>query len=262
MTDSTNLSDDYTRNRVRHGIVSQLKDINPRVSGLVLENSVRMRGEDAFLDGIAGELVEKEGGLTSALIKRSDPVISRRMIRLEGEKAGVSLDGKTVEKLFCLALSGKSRFYYDVSGSRFVGEYGRLRFEKNAAAEDFCFELTPEKPVETGSWRITMVPCGNEIKNIYRKFNIFSLSSDTIRGRLVVRTARSGDMFSRNPGAGTKKLSRVFSDMKMEKRLRSTLPLLADDGGVIYVPNIGPNSSRKSEGNGLMFDVIFEEINQ
>lgn len=261
VTDSTNLSDDYTRNKVRHRVISELKELNPNVAGLVLENALRMRAEDAYLDREAGRLISEAGGLTSALLASSDPVLSRRMIRLEGEKAGVSADGKTVEKLLKLALSGKSRFYYDVSGSRFVGEYGKLRFEKAGEAEEFCFELTPEKHVETPLWRITMVPHGSEIKNIYRKFNIFSLNSDKIQGRLVVRSRRAGDMFSRNRGAGTKKLSRIFSDMKMEKAIRSTLPLLADDGGVIYVPKLGPNSSRSSLENGSDFDIIFEEKN-
>ncbi|MBQ1222688.1 MAG: tRNA lysidine(34) synthetase TilS [Oscillospiraceae bacterium] len=259
VTDSTNLSDDYTRNKIRHRVISELKELNPNVCGLVLENSLRMRAEDAYLDREAEELIAAEGGLTVRILEGADPVIAKRMIRIEGDKKGVSLDGKTVEKLLALSLSGKSRFYYHVSGCRFVGEYGRLRFEKSEEAEEFCFELSADRPVETARWRITMVPRGSEIKNVYRKFNIFSLNSDKIQGTLVVRSRRSGDMFSRNRGAGTKKLSRVFSDMKTEISLRNTLPLLADDGGVIYVPMIGANSRREPAAKDPDFDIIFEE---
>ena len=261
VTDSTNLSDDYTRNRIRHRIVSQIRELNPNVSGLVLENSLRLRQEDAFLDGEARRLMEEGGGFTSELLKNADPVLARRMIRLEGEKQDLSLDGKTVEKLLSLAVSGKSRFSYDVCESRFVGEYGRLRFEKKSAFSGFCIPLTPEKTVDTGSWRITMVPHGKDFENIYRIFNIFALNSDTIQGELVVRTRAEGDMFRRNEGSGSKKLNRVFSDMKLEKNVRDTIPLLADGGGIIYVPKIGPNRSRRSEGSGPVFDIIFEEKN-
>ena len=261
VTDSTNLSDDYTRNKLRHRVLSELKELNPAVCRLVLENSLRMREEDGYLDREAQKLIDAEGGLTAELLKGSDVVLARRMIRLESEKVGLSLDGKTVEKLLSLAVSGKSRFYYDVNKSRFVGEYGRLRFEKNGETESFCFELTAETPVETELWRITMVPRGKKTENIYKKFNIFSLSSDTIQGTLVIRSRLQGDSFCRNRGSGTKKLSRVFSDMKMERSLRDTLPLLADDGGVIYVPKLGANSSRKCDGCCPDFDIIFEEKN-
>lgn len=55
MTDSTNLTDEYTRNKIRHNVIPVLKEINPSVENTVLQMN-------STLSEIA-EYIEKSGQL-------------------------------------------------------------------------------------------------------------------------------------------------------------------------------------------------------
>ena len=50
VTDSTNLSDDYTRNKIRHRIVPLLKEINPSVIATSVRSAAALRDENALIE--------------------------------------------------------------------------------------------------------------------------------------------------------------------------------------------------------------------
>ncbi|MGN1452233.1 MAG: tRNA lysidine(34) synthetase TilS [Eubacteriales bacterium] len=260
VTDSTNLSDDCTRNIVRHRVTGELRGLNPSISELVLANSIRLREEDAFLDGIAAEKLAENGGTLSAeLFESCGPVLSRRMLRIAAGRAGAEIDGEMTEKLLSLSLGGKSRFSFDVGKGVYFGEYGVFRFGKTEAPEDFDFELSEGKSVEIGKWRVRVQKEAFGEQKIYRIFKTFAINSDRIHGGLRVRNARSGDVFRKNAKSGSKKLGKLYSDMKFPMEVRKTLPVLADGEGVIFVPGIGPNAARDFGGTGRVLEIVFEK---
>ena len=53
VTDSSNLSDDYTRNKIRHNIVPVLKEINPSVENTVLRSSLILKEDAEYLKSLA-----------------------------------------------------------------------------------------------------------------------------------------------------------------------------------------------------------------
>ena len=59
VTDSTNLSDDYTRNKIRHKIVPLLREINPALYGAMSRLSDAASLDDSYLDGVAAQLMQK-----------------------------------------------------------------------------------------------------------------------------------------------------------------------------------------------------------
>ncbi len=61
VTDSTNLSDDYTRNKIRHKIVPLLREINPALYGAMSRLSDAASLDDSYLDGVAAQLMQKAG---------------------------------------------------------------------------------------------------------------------------------------------------------------------------------------------------------
>lgn len=58
VTDSTNLQDIYSRNKIRHGVVPVLKEINPRFSESVMRASENLRKDEACLSGMAEKFIK------------------------------------------------------------------------------------------------------------------------------------------------------------------------------------------------------------
>lgn len=102
-TDSSNLSTDFTRNRVRHELLPQLKTYNPRIDEALLRLSRQMTEDDDYLNVIAAESLQekrftqgrRERGedeseaeqresepLEVKILRDEHPAIRRRVLRL------------------------------------------------------------------------------------------------------------------------------------------------------------------------------------
>ncbi|MFR3991220.1 MAG: tRNA lysidine(34) synthetase TilS [Angelakisella sp.] len=88
-TDSTNLSDDYTRNRVRHDILPRLRELNPNFTGAM----ARMLPQLAAQWGLTEQLAESaarrlQGAVAGGTLDRQgllalpEPVCDRLLLRL------------------------------------------------------------------------------------------------------------------------------------------------------------------------------------
>jgi len=100
VTDSTNLTDDYTRNKIRHNVVPQLRQINPSLEKTMNGTLDNLREDAAFIKGMADELFESAysgGGLDCAAIAAAHSALSgRAVMRLLKEAGGhLARDGET-----------------------------------------------------------------------------------------------------------------------------------------------------------------------
>jgi tRNA(Ile)-lysidine synthase len=62
------------------------------------------------------------------------------------------------------------------------------------------------------------------------------VDADRLRGALKVRTRFPGDRYRPLGLAGTRKLQDLFVDRKVPAHLRDTLPLVVDEGGIVWIP--------------------------
>ncbi len=91
VTDSTNLSDDYTRNRVRHTILPEMLKINPSLPDTISRMTDMLRADSEFLEELAARaLTDSAGGKgyrAAELDSLPKPVKSRavRKILSEGD---------------------------------------------------------------------------------------------------------------------------------------------------------------------------------
>ena len=108
VTDSSNLSDDYTRNRIRHNVIPALEQFNPSFIAAVTRMTRAVGEDQAFLDAYAAECAEKcalGAGYDSRRLRELPPSILFRVIAAELKKNGVEPTMLRVEQ--CREIIGK-----------------------------------------------------------------------------------------------------------------------------------------------------------
>jgi len=235
VTDSTNLSDQYTRNKIRHQIIPHLKEINPSVENSVLRTTGLLREDSLFLESVADGFLScnvSDGCLNLSEFEKLHPPIAKRVIKkfIETEKSNITLENIHVEEVYG-ALYKNCKISLPQNRSAVITK-DKLRVVNNG-------ESTQRK--EEYIVNITGIEASNFKKD--KKINNLllnnSLDCDKIMGKSVLRTRLPGDSIRlRNRGC-TKTLNRLFSENGVPLCERDNLPVLADDKGVIWVYGFG-----------------------
>lgn len=257
VTDSTNASADYARNRIRRQVVPVLRTLNEGVCRNALENGRILRAEDAYLDDAAAEAlktVQTADGLSAERLLALPAVLRARAVRqwvnTSCEAAGMTMDRKKTAAVLKLAASASPSAVCELSG-RWVCRrvYDTLVLtEASAEPQPFSVPLPLNGPLQISPhfWAEARFRPGaeSENKSVYKLFNHCFVNCDTIRGAVRIRNRQPEDCFARNANSGAKPLKRVFTDLKIPRIRRMETPVVADDAGVLWVFGIGPNHQR------------------
>lgn len=230
--DSSNAGDDFLRNRLRHHIVPQLKKENPSLSQNLSAMALRLRQDEEALDAIACE--KYTNAVADLLVLQ--PAIRNRVLAKILLNAGV----KEPEAAHIAALEGlldsskpsaKAEFPNGVIITR---NYDVLETAQNGE------ELTTQELTAAVTVGGFCISCGVNTKQEQTATSFAVLP----QGRIVVRSRREGDTIRLN--AGTKSLKKLFIDKKIPAAIRNTIPVIADDAGVLGIAGIGANLDRLS----------------
>lgn len=85
VTDSTNLSDDYVRNKIRHNVIPLLCEINPSLFAAISRMTEAVSLDDSYLDKAAAaemKKAEKSGGYSVIYLSQLDECILRRIVTM------------------------------------------------------------------------------------------------------------------------------------------------------------------------------------
>ena len=125
--DSTNASDAYARNRVRHHAVPALESVNAAFVQHAADTAALLREDERFLGGLAAEFLAgqtpAEGIPTAELLALPRPV----RVRVLQQAAGRELSRRHLLALEQLC-GGEGLGYADMPGLRVTREQGRLFF--------------------------------------------------------------------------------------------------------------------------------------
>ena len=233
VTDSTNLSDDYTRNKIRHNAVSVLREINPALCDAVSRTVVSLKEDNDYLETVAEEEFSKryfEKNLSLDNFSILHKSIALRVLRLFFEsKISIPVDNFHIEKLYAVSLEGgKVSLPEGMCGYK---QSDRLYIEKE------------EKTEEKTQFDVKLIPSSNNLFQNTQKINgLFlnnALDCDKIVGELYVRTRKTGDKIKLNRRNGTKTLKKLYTEYSVPLNDRENLPVIADDEGVVWVCGIG-----------------------
>lgn len=247
VTDVTNSDVTYSRNRIRHNVLPELRFVNPSLETSALRCIDSLREDELFLSELADNLISesKIGTAYDAKLLNNapNPVKKRAVIKIVESVCGITPERICVEKI-CSILSRGGYWQINADFSVRVRS-GRLEFPSDCAV---CFESVPftEGTVTIGKAQVNCVVCKKEEINCSQKVSngdsIYVLNYDKIQSGLIFRSRICGDKISLKNRGCTKTLKKLFNELSIPPEKRNEIIILADDEGLLFVEGIGVDS--------------------
>lgn len=235
--DSTNLSDEYTRNRLRHQVVPILKELNPALN--VTEMTGLLRRDEEFLQAQADSFFARSGTkdliVIEELLKLPRPVAAR-VIRDFG---GSRLSARHVDAVLDLAERGGPSARLSLPGLTLRRSYGVLEKGDRETRRPFEAAALPlDTPVIIEGASYTVTAKRVIAAEIYNSLTKFLVKWDRIiPEQLTVRARRSGDTMM--TPAGHRTLKKMMIDARIPASARDGVPVVVCGGEVLCVCLLG-----------------------
>ena len=236
VTDSTNLSDDYSRNKIRHNVIPVLEELNSGFLESIKRLTESLSEDERFLSELAAEHYDDD-------LRNVDASVRRRVIRSKLREAGIEPSGEKILSAEECALKGNGKTV--LSGELYaVAKNGRIQTEI-IPRERLVFPETKaiigENPFLCDKTVIISVNNGENNADGVRVNDLltkFALDCDKIQGELFLRNRRDGDSFIRAGRSFTSSLKKLMNE-NVPVGKRDKIAILADDKGIIWAEGFG-----------------------
>jgi tRNA(Ile)-lysidine synthase len=243
--DASNADGTYARGRVRHGLAAALAEIHPAALENIVRSAELLREEAAVLDEVVATALAGRRRISLERLAALPPALSRLVVVRLAEDAVDRLVpgvGGRVDELLSLAPAGGSAELDIGGGCRAVVEYGVLRFEAGPPdAVPAAVELAVPGRAGFGAWRLEAVAGGDgpgELERLVPGAGLLDAAALGASPRLLVRGWLAGDRMAPLGLQGTKSLADLFSDRRVPRAERRTLPVVTCGGEVVWVPGV------------------------
>lgn len=251
VTDATNQSTDYTRNRLRNRLLPQLAaEYNPNLVETLADNASLLALDAQYLNECAGELEarlvteEQDGGYA---VDVEGYCAAARALRLRVLRRVIANLGVTpayvavmrCDALFGAGMQGKTVSITDALSAR--REYGTVRFYRaKETASSFSYSLlVGEKQYvrEADTWFFSRLLTKEQFaaEADFGQKNCVYFDYNSLSGQIYIRSRKNGDTFAPFGMKGKKKLKDYFVDEKVPARLRGRVPLMDCEGEILWV---------------------------
>lgn len=242
VTDSSNLSNDYTRNKIRHEVIPVLKEINPSLFSTAADTLDFLRRDETYLSAQADKALAAaccgERYLVSAISDLDDSVLSR-VLSLLWKKNGMTIDRVKLSLAMQLVRSGNGKLqiaqekYFRVGGGflEIVPEFH--------PADYFEIKIVPGMLTLPSGTVYNIDYVSHLETNVNKKLLYMALDYDKIKGNLIVRQRKSGDRIRLPQRGVTKTLKKLWNEVALPVEDRSKLGVFCDDFGVVAVEGFG-----------------------
>ena len=274
--DATNRSLEYTRNRIRHGLIPLIETrFQPTaVAALAQLAEVAREEENCWAERIEERLLAvPERGTSHLTINApaftAEPIaIQRRLVRALAARFGITLDFKHIEDVRHLARSQTSNGCCDLPrGWIAVREQQKIRLE--------CKSKTAGQAPLAYAYRLA-IPGEVEIREIGRVIRAFlrpikagtsgynpkqSLDRRRLGSELVVRNWHAGDRLWPAHSKAPKKLKELFEERHVPQQERRVWPVVSvSDGRVAWSRCFGVSAEFQADANSKEAVVIEEHL--
>lgn len=246
VTDSTNLCDDYTRNKIRHNILPVMSSLN---SGAISNITAFCENAQVTADFISAEAHKaledafiEENVYNAEILKRLHKAVLREAISIAFfQFANTSIDHRKIEAVISLVHNtGRTQLYGEKSAEVVKN---RLRFYNSSHySVDGVIEVSGVGKYDFGNFSITVsefTDCSEKLNN-HLSDNL--IDCDKINGRLFLRAKADGDKITLKRRNVTKSLKKLFNENNIPVEQRKNFPVLCDNEGVVWVYKFGTDA--------------------
>ncbi len=234
--DSSNDTDAFLRNRIRHHVMPLLEAENPQLAENMSAMALRLRQDAQCLE----EMTREAQTPSVTKLRELPPAIRSRILENFLKQNGVKEpNSRHIESLNALVFSEKPSARADLPEGVCIARcYDALTVQK------FTKKLPGILLSCPGELNITMlglkVTC-RPAEELINTANVFTLETE---GPIWLESRRQGDEITL-PG-GTKSLKKLFIDKKIPATARLRIPVIRDKKGVLAVYGIGADEKRKA----------------
>ena len=239
--DSSNGSDEYTRNRVRHQLLPLLEELNGKAAGNICAAAELLREDEECLAAMAEDFLaeHREGNtlLVSALLTLPKPVVMRALRAM----CGADIARTHLDAVYMLCLNRAVYAAADIPGMRVTKDRDKLTFGAETQRASLPVrEIGPGETVELPEAGMCAV-CTETVlsQEIHNSFNTFFFKSEKICGKMTVASRGAGDSVRLSGRGCTKTLKKLFAEAGIPIEARAGVPVVYDEAGVAAVCGFG-----------------------
>lgn len=244
VTDSTNATDAYTRNRIRHDLIPKMQELNPALEQTAIGMLQALQTEQDYMAKQAAAIlqVHQTDDDTLSDLRTEHPAMQLRCIMQLLEQFGISYDAARLHRLQGMLSTGGNYnltdryFAHCGNGCISIIEHGRpalepisqvLHWGQNQLFSGFLVEATL---IELEKNRNPLI--------VHKKLSKTLLDYDKIKGVIFLRGRKYGDHVQ---FAGHQSESSVKKQIqkRVPPQRRQSLHFLADEEGTIFAEFLG-----------------------
>ncbi len=267
VTDSTNLEDKFSRNKVRHNLVPVIEEqFNENFINVMSANIELFSEANSYIEknvnSVYDAIVAKDDYMYSfcaSLLLREDIYIVKRIIKKTVfELAGINISNELCNLIYSGLVNNNS-----VTISKnlsFYVKYERAFFVKKRDVRNLLYRIT-----SPGVCSIPEISAFLEIAEgqgtvDFSDKNTIYLNKSALTCDFILRCRKPGDkMLLKN--CGTKKIKDIMIDEKIPSFLRDEFPVLEYDGKIIWLCGIRDNGYLRAKNNQKYIKISLHKEN-
>ncbi len=236
ITDSTNLSDDYTRNFIRHNIIPNFSYVNENFESAISSAVETLRLENDFMENSKETLLklsDSESGYKVDSLASAHPAVRRRAIaEILGFNMPKDVEKRHIDLVDSAIIKGEGKIEITKDLYIVISD-GIMFFQGN---EPGCDEWQTEEKSGiflTPYGKYTLVSASAQYKGMN------AIDADKLKGKVIMSSRQQGDRFFNKKRGQTKTLKKLFNESKIPAKERGSIAILRDDENVVWIDGFG-----------------------
>lgn len=236
ITDSTNLTDEYTRNLIRHNVIPVLEQINSSFFRTVSSDSENFRTDNSFIEAETEKTFRlcKTGPSSLTGLSALHAAVRRRCIARLLDENNIETSSRRITDTERICLNG-----------------GKINLSGNiyAVSENDTLTVSEILPVDESDSRLCIpLSCGKHnffgktvsvtIRENDGRYSENAFDADRLSGNAFIRNRLPQDRIKLAGKNFTSSVKKLFSQ-KVDIKERSRICFIADEEGPVFIESIG-----------------------